>query len=420
MGFLTGDQRIADQLAKTIRDVERLQAMIASGRGRAPMSTQSVWVIATGSPTDDLYDGTFQVWEADTAAFIDADPVEECKVRSSTPGGTVTTDVPLLGRIVDATDDDVPIVAIAPTGSAGTSLGLDAQSAAHATGIGWRQTFAAYGAQAFTFGPYLIPSGELIIPANSGDVWVTAGLTVVHGPIVGTHSGGAGGNIKNLVAKVSAIIAVISGSASTPGSKQFAMGQLHFAQTASGSSTAILQGFGNFVFDTSTGLPSLTASTASMFHGELNIAFLVPNSGSAIKLAWSVTLDVADPTGSNLSADYQILVAPSLLGKQFIADMPVTVITTTNDITTLTASGTETPDNGTHAHNHAVAFTVTPAGGSGSYTYAWDFGDGATSTSQNPSHTYTVAGNVQPAVTVTDTSSPPQVVVLRLNQITVT
>ena len=51
----------------------------------------------------------------------------------------------------------------------------------------------------------------------------------------------------------------------------------------------------------------------------------------------------------------------------------------------------------------SVNFTSQASGGSGGYTFAWAFGDGQTSTLRDPTHTYSVAGNYNPAVTVTDT-----------------
>ncbi len=49
-------------------------------------------------------------------------------------------------------------------------------------------------------------------------------------------------------------------------------------------------------------------------------------------------------------------------------------------------------------------FSVTANGGSDTFNYSWDFGDGATSTVANPSHEYTVAGNYNVTLTVSDSA----------------
>lgn len=166
--------RDAKRLVDAVHDNERNRGIVAGASYKRPQSTQSVWVIATGSPTDDLYDGTFQVWDADTSAFIDADPVEDCKVRSSEVGGTVTTDVPLLGRIVDSVDD-VPIVAVADVG------GLPEVSTATPGSLsGFALTKAGVGVGfPRTSGEFLfLAQGGLAMPPGSPHCYIWVGIGV--------------------------------------------------------------------------------------------------------------------------------------------------------------------------------------------------------------------------------------------------
>ena len=53
-------------------------------------------------------------------------------------------------------------------------------------------------------------------------------------------------------------------------------------------------------------------------------------------------------------------------------------------------------------YDEPIQFTGEAYGGMPPYTYHWDFGDGQTSEEQNPTHSYTIVGNITATLTVTD------------------
>lgn len=55
-----------------------------------------------------------------------------------------------------------------------------------------------------------------------------------------------------------------------------------------------------------------------------------------------------------------------------------------------------------------VTFFGIPNGGTSPYAYHWDFGDGSSANQYDPTHVYTVAGDYQAVLTITDSSQPQQ------------
>ena len=304
---------------------------------------------------------------------------------------------------------------------------------ANSDGAGYDQRWASWsgrfsaGTTYYSWETTCIKS-ELIIPANSGWVWVSGGIYVQHGPGTWTDASGMAVSLSGASATdrsyqvvARAAIRDLDDMASSMSGritdwKKFAAGQVYAVEGASSQVDPVSIVTGNY--DPQEG-------GYSAFHGEADFGLLLFVGETAKRLAFVAGFYIQGPAIGGLQYAFRAThgytgSSSDVLnkGRCWLTYQPVNFTTTTPDVTALAITATESPDNGTHAATHTVAFYSSVTGGEPSFTYAWDFGDSSTSTSAAPSHGFAYAGTYRPLVTVVD--SIGQSATAQLNTITIT
>lgn len=241
---------------------------------------------------------------------------------------------------------------------------------------------------------------ELIIPANTGWVWISAAISTVHGPVSHLYT-------HDLAAAAIAYVADIdedylAESQFRWGEKTFAHGQIFYVTSGLGTGLSTKRVVTGAWTLEDAAFGDTLSEQGPYFQSQTEAGFLLFVGDTARRLCWRAGFRVSTPNSASPLDLYWRIKFYGGAGRSWLSYQPISFVVTTPDITPMTVIATEDPSNGTHAATWDVDFDSTVSGGEPGYIYAWNFGDGGTSSSADPSHSYAFTGTFYPNLTVTD------------------